>query len=906
MKQRMRRNVLFFLAAGLVIAMAVSNIQTAELAPHLHKTILDNGLTVLVKEVPGSKAATVQIWVKAGSVYEDADEGGITHLIEHMIFKGTPTLGPGELAGAIENVGGRINAYTSYEYTVYHATQSARYWSRAMEVLIDAVLHSTFDADELEREKKVVLEEIRMRKDRPGTRLFEELMDRAYTTHPYRLPIAGTMESVAAFSRDDMLKYIKKHYQPDNVTVVVVGDVQFDQVAGKVTALMGHLPKKGYAPPSLPREPEQKKARFFKLPEDISQTHMAIALPIASFSSPDTPVLDVMAHILGDGETSRLYQHLRNEKQLVYRIHGSAFTPRDAGLMEIFATLEAAHVEEALKGALEEIFKMKYQPVSVEELERAKRNLESDFIFNLEQAEGQARVLGTFEFLSGDPREDAYLEKLRAVSQEDITRVASHYFTNDKVTAGIIMPARADVGLNADSFAALIASADQKARQGAPASLISKAYLSNLHRFVLPNGIRLLVREDPEVATVAVRAVFPGGQRGETKNTSGAFTFISELLPKGTAKLPARELALEVANMAGKLHGFSGKNTFGIKGDFLSRFFEQGMELMADVIKTPAFNAGEAEKIRPELLAQLKHQEDTLPSLAFREFNRLLFQGHPYGLNTAGSETAFKRFTVDELKTIYRRHAKPDQLVLTVSGDVEADKVRALAMSLFGDWTADNTTSGAMTVEEHLPPDLPAAPEIFNIDREKEQVHIIIGFLGATLTGSDRYGLEVLDSVLSGQSGRLFTELRDKHSLAYSLSSFSQLGLDTGSFGIYIGTSPDKKDAAIKAVWQQLFRIRERPISEEELQKAKNVLIGHYELGLQTHGSQAMEIALNETYGLGQDFGNRYIQELGRVDAAKVLEAAQRYIQPDHYVMVTIGAGSTTGKNAAGAPQTGE
>ena len=869
--------------------MTPTYVEALEIAPHLHKNKLDNGLTVLVKETPGTKVATVQIWVKAGSIYEEKHEAGITHLIEHMIFKGTPTRAPGEVAGGIEAMGGQINAYTSYEYTVYHATLSSRHWAEAMEVLTDAVLHSNFDGGELEREKKVVLEEIRMRKDRANIALFQELMAQAYTTHPYRLPISGTAESVSGISRDDILRYMKGHYHPDNFTVVVVGDVRVQQVMDTVNSLMGGLPRSDAQPPTIPREPAQKATRLFALSEDVNQTQLALAFPGSAFKGEDTAILDVMTSILASGETSRLYTRLRNDTGLVYRIDGSAFTPRDPGLLEFTATLEADKVAPALEETLTEIFRLKHAKVSDEELDRAKRNLESDFIFNLERAEGQARALGSFEFLTGDPREDRYLERVRAVSKEDIQRVAAFYLRGEHLTVGTIAPLGTVLELNQAQLAQIIAKAEAAAKLGRPASQVSDAFLTGVHRFELKNGIRLLVRENHEVPTVSIRAVLPGGLRSETETTNGAFAFISELLPKGTQRLSAEELARVVANMAGSLGGFNGKNTFGVKGDFLSRFTTEGLTLVRDVLLTPSFAPAEGEKIRPELLSQLKNQEDSLPGLAFKEFNKRLFMGHPYGLNTQGNGTVISTITVAELKSLYEKHARPESLVLAVAGDVDAEKVRETVEQLFGGWRKEPLAQG-QTAESILPPDVPSRPDVVNIPRDKQQVHIIIGFVGTTLSSEDRYGLEVLDTALSGQSGRLFTELRDKQSLAYSLSSFSLLGLDTGSFGIYIGTSPDKKDEAIKGVWQQLYRVMEEPISEEELAKAKNVLISNYELGLQTRGNQAMEMALNETYSLGQDFGNRYVHAIEQVDAQAVLAMARKYIRPNNYVQVTVGA----------------
>jgi zinc protease len=863
----------------------------AELAPHLFKSSFDNGMTVVVREMPGTRVATVQIWVKAGSVFEEPQEAGITHFIEHMIFKGTEARGPGELAGAIEGAGGRINAYTSYEYTVYHATLSADHWDMALDVLADAVLHSTFDPVELEREKKVVLEELWMRNDRPNIKLFHELMAKAYTTHPYRLPVIGNEETIQGYSRDMIINYIKKHYQPENFTVVVVGDVSGEEVIDMVKSIMGGLAAEGRAEVLLPAEPEQNEARVFTLKAEVMQPQMAVAIPITPFDHPDTPILDVIAQIVGHGETSRLYRSLRDEKQLVYGIHATAFTPHDPGMFEITAVVDGDKMMPALEASLAELFSLKYLSVTDKELKRAKHSLESDFVFNMERVEGQARVLGSFQMMADDPREDEYLQQIRSVSQEDIKRVAQAYFLQNKVTAGFLVPNESTFDPDKTMLSEIIEKADDQAKQGNSEALLSDAYLSRTHRFELDNGITLLVREDSTVPTVGIRAVFPGGLRAETSSTNGAFAYISDLLTKGTKRMTARELAEAVADMAGSITGFNGKNTFGVKADFLARFFKEGMVLVRDVLREPAFDPDEAEKIRPELLAQLKQQEDSLTAIAFREFNQLLFDGHPYGLNSIGTEEAIRSFTAASLKDIYEKNARPEQLVLAVAGDVGAEEVRSLVVELFGDWQKEKLYTGQVIEEEILPPAIPESVKKLEVSRDKEQVHLVIGFMGTTLKSSDRFRLELLDTILSGQSGRLFTELRDRQSLAYSLSSFSLFGLDTGSFGIYIGTSPDKKEQAIRGVWQELDSVRNEMVREDELDRAKRILISQYELAMQTHSAQALEMGLNETYEMGQDFGNRYIKAINEVSREDILTAARQYILPEQYVMVAVGAG---------------
>ncbi len=654
---------------------------------------------------------------------------------------------------------------------------------------------------------------------------------------------------------------------------------------------MGSIARGETEPSSLPVEPVQEKARFFTLKADIMQPQMAIAIPISKFDSPDSPVLDVLAQIAGHGETSRLYRSLRDEKQLVYGINASAFTPADPGMFEITAVLDGNNMLPAFEATLAELFKLKYFSVTDEEIKRAKRGLESDFVFNLERVEGQARVLGSFEMMTGDPREDEYLEQIRAVSHEDIKKVAQKYFSEKTINVGFLMPTDSTFEPDLEEIEAAIVRAREAAIHSDSEAMLPNSYLSRVHRFRLENGMTLLVREDDTVATVGIRAIFPGGLRDETPLTNGAFSYISDLLSRGTRSMTAKEFAEAVADMAGELTGFSGKNTFGIKADFLARFFPDGLALVRDVIRGPAFDSQEAEKIRPELLAQLKQQEDSLAALAFQEFNTRLFGGHPYGLNNIGSEDAIKSFTAAALREIYFQHAKPEKMVLAISGDVKAEETKDLVVRLFGDWQSTKSLAEKEIEEDILPPAILTKEKIQEIRRDKEQVHLVIGFLGTTLKDSDRFGLEVLDTILSGQSGRLFTELRDKQSLAYSLSSFSFFGLDTGAFGIYIGTNPEKREQAIKGVWHELNTIREDLVGEEELSRAKNLLISQYELALQTHSAQALMLGLNETYELGQDFGNRYIQAIEEIDAAKVLAVARKYILPDAYVMVAVGAG---------------
>ncbi|MEW6327421.1 MAG: pitrilysin family protein [Thermodesulfobacteriota bacterium] len=849
---------------------------------------LDNGLTVIIKETRAAPVAAIQVWVKAGSVYETDNEAGITHFIEHMIFKGTARRGPGEIAKAIESVGGDINAYTSLDYTVYHVVIGSKFFDVGLDILSDAVLHSSFDPLEIEREKMVVLEEIRMRQDQPSVKLFEAVMAKAYTVSPYRRPVIGFPETVQPLTRDSILSYMQKRYMPSNLTVVVVGDVETADCISRIKQAFPGM--KGAATESVSlEEPPQNEVRTVLLKDEINESHLNMCFPIAGFNDPDSVTLDVLAAILGEGESSRLYQELRDKKTLVHDVAAYAFTPLGPGLFEVACSLDAEKSKEAVETALREVYRLRYEAVNQDELDKAKLNIESGFIYAQERVQGQARKLGYFETMAGDYREQVnYLKKVAAVTPEDIRRVAEKYFRPERLTLGLLVPKEATGYMSIEDVAPMSQAVDEEMRR--LYSPRKQESLSN-RKFILSNGITLLVKEEHNVPTVSMHAAFLGGLRHETADNNGLFNALAQLWTKGTKQRSVQELAAEVEGMAGSINGFSGKNTFGLSATFLSRFFSRGLAILAEVMLEPAFSPEELEKLRPVLLAQLKQQEDSLPAITFLNFNKLLFTGYPYSMNSLGTPENIKKFSEKDIKKAYQRYAAPDNLVLSVVGDVDAVEVKTAVERLFSGWKK----RGFRDIKLPFPKPV-SSPKTTSILKDKKQVHIAIGFPGVTLYHPDRAALDVLNTVLSGQGGRLFTKLRDKESLAYSLSSFTSEGVETGAFGVYIATSPEKKDAAIQGLWRELNGVRNEKIDMTELDRAKRYIIGSTEIGLQTNSSQAMDMALNERYSLGFDFTAVYLEKIEKVSEDDVLRVARTYIQPERYTMVTVGPNGTEQK----------
>lgn len=857
----------------------------ASQAPGPMVETLPNGLTVIVDEDHSAPVAAIQYWVGAGSRTETQNQAGITHLIEHMIFKGTTKRKPGELAWEIESLGGSINAYTGPDYTVYHLTIASRFAQEGLEALTDAVQNAIFDPQELDQEKKVVLEEIRMGEDRPQVRLQKALFAEVYKVHPYGRPVIGYPETVSSLSREDLLAYVGKLYVPKNMTLIMAGDLDSSAALQWAKRLWEHWDRPGGAPPQVTQEPLQENIRTVVLRQDVSEAHMRLVFPIPGAAHPDVPALDVLAMILGDGESSRLEQTLRTQRGLVYSVGAESYTPLDPGLFVVHARLDPSNLDSALRLSLEEIQKLKTGGVSSKELEKARLQVEAGLIHARETMSGRARILGQFLMLQGDiSKEKEYLEAVRRVSSEDLKRVAAKYLLGERLTVGLLLPRESPQQIIQERIVQTIEQALEQKVQAAPILTQSQG---SVHKEVLSNGLTILIKESHQVPTVAIRAVFLGGSRFETPQTAGISKVVAHMLTRGTTSRSAQDLAQEVEAMAGSLEGFSGRNSLGLQADFLSRFFPQAMELLSDVLMNPTFPEQELEKERPRLIASVRREKDQPTRQVMRIFAETLFKVHPYGLRPEGTEESIKGIKTSDLKAFAARFLVPSNGVISVVGDVSLDEARKWIKRYLGSWSSEPFVQPSVPQEPLL-----QEPRETRQEAPLQQVHVVLGFPGTTLQSSDRFALEVLDTILSGQGGRLFRELRDRRGLAYSVTSFSQLGLDPGYFGTYIATSPQNLETALAGLRKELQEVARQEVSPEELDRAKRNIVGNYEIGLQTHAAQATALALDERYGLGYDFGARYLEAIQKVSSGQVLEAARKYLNLDRSVTVVLGQGS--------------
>jgi zinc protease len=844
------------------------------------RTTLNNGLKVVLVEDHSAPVVALNVWVRTGSADELPGEFGMAHVFEHMLFKGTERRAVGEIARTVEAAGGNINAFTSFDMTVYHITMASRDAAVGVDVLADAVQHSTFDPDELARELEVVIEEIRRGEDSPGRVLSQNLFATAFRTHPYGRPVIGTEESVRSFTREGILEFHRRWYVTNNMTFVVVGDFDTDAMLEQIRQVFAEAqPSPDLAHPRA-SEPPQAEARVRVIRRPFQQPMLGVVYPITRFEDDDTAYLDLLSMVLGSGDSSRLYRNVKDRQRLVHTVSAHSYTPLDPGLLMIDASLEGDQIEPALAAIRDEIDRLTAFGPSEIELERARVNLLSHEVREKETMQGQARKYGYYETLAdGIELEEQYLERVRRATPEDLQRVAEKYLVPEHVTVGLLLPEELRPELDE---AALLAELERKdsGRDAAQGTDLGEG----IFRYVLPNGLRVVVKPNKTVPLVSLRLAFLGGQLAENEDTQGINAFLAAMLERGTEQRSAAQFAAEVEGIAANIDGFSGRNSFGLTAEFLKESLDTGLELFADALLHPAFDPDEIQKVRADTLAALERREDSLAHKAFDLMAQGLHPGHPYRFVTMGTEESVQKIDAAALRSFFETYAQPSNGVLGLVGDVDPDAVVAAIALHLSDWS----DTAKVALPDRTLPEAPTEPRQLSLEKNKQQVHIVLGFPGVALTDPDLPALDVLTQLLAGQGGRLFLELRDRRSLAYSVTAFSIEGLDPGSFGLYIASAPEKLEESIAGLRGELEKILNDPIEEAEIERARAYLIGSHAVSLQRFATQASLMSLDELYGMEATHHLGYGGRIEAVTQEDVKRVARRIIDLDAPLLAIV------------------
>lgn len=857
-----------FLAFALIVTVAAVAAWGGDL--DVKHRLLDNGLNVYVLENHNAPVFTMRVYVRAGSIYEQEFLGrGISHNCEHLVAGGTThKRTEADAERIIRAIGGAANAYTTSGHTCYYISTSAEYADSVIDLLSDWTLNCAFTEEEYERERGVIQREITMGRDEPRRRISKLYNGTMFVTHPEHFPTIGYRELFDLTTKEDLLTYYKRMYVPANMHVVAVGDFDAKEMLDKIDAAFSVYP---YAPAPmivLPSDPKQMGRRYVEDEMDVGLTYITIGFKTVMVTHEDAFPLQVMASILGEGRSSRLYKRVKEDLGLVHTIEASSYNPEyDAPDFTVHATLDYENLPAANDAILELIYEMQTVQVTKAELDKAKTQFVSNYAFGFQDVMDQAATIGSDIVRTGSPSYSGayFLDKIKAVTREDIMRVANKYFYDDALTIAVLKP----------SGSVLPEGEKQK---------IVKA-TSEVTKTVLDNGITLLVKEDHTTPLVFMRGFFAGGSYLEDSEHSGSFNFMANMMRRGTRKYSSEEIAEKVDEIGGNMQSGGSEDYFFCHMDVVSEHFARGLAIYSDVIMNSAFDEAEFEREREAVLARIVARDDDWQDDGETRMRRLLYGDHPYGLSPLGEEESVGSMSRGYLQGLYEEYCTPDNLVLLVYGDINKDEARAAVEKAFSGFKR-----GPVTVEP--PPEWEGLDEnVLLVEQtDREQAVIFLGIPSMALDNPDWYAVRVLDGVMSGigyPGGWLHGTLRGQR-LVYIVHAWNNALRGKGYFCVMAATTPEHADSALGIIYEKIEKAKNELVTDEELEMGKRSCIVMEDLYYaQTTASQAAMSGQYEVRGLGYDYRDSIRERIREVTKEDLKRVANKYLTHAAVIVIT-------------------
>lgn len=835
------------------------------LAEPVHRWTLPNGLVGLTKEDRAAGLVSAQVWIRSGSIHEGAWLGtGLSHYLEHLVFKGTAKRGPLAISAEVQAAGGSINAYTTFDRTVYYIDGPAESAPLFLDVLADMVFAPKLDPAEVARERDVILREIDMGRDDPQSRVMEGLFALAFRAHPYRYPVIGVRALFESLTHADLAAYHAARYAPNNAAVVLAGAFAEDEAQSLVEKYFGALTPRRMPTPAIAAEPPQLAARRQTERGDVNVVRGVAAYRVPHLAHPDAPALDLLALALGGGQASLLWQKLREEKKLVHHIYAGNWNPGDAGLCWISYLCDdgkRAEVETALAA---ELARVAQKGISEEMLARARRQILVSEVDSRRTVSGQASRLGQAEVVLGDldyPR--VYFQRLAQVRARDLAQVAARYLLPEQSSAIALEP---------------------EIKKSAPNISVAKKSSGwpDFEEIRLPNGARLLLQPGGALPKVHIRAALHGGPCYEDKNTRGVTSLMATLLTRDAGGRSALAVAQTVENAGAVWQEHTGNNSLALAFESLPGDFALGARTLHAGLWKPAFAARTFAVERDSQLADLREEDDEIVDYGLRILRAKYFQKHPFSVGALGTLDSVAALTVDDVRHQHRALVVGPNLVVAVAGQFE----RSQALDLLGPVLA------AAPAAEFLPqtPDYPgpksAATFVEKLDRE--QTVVFDAYPDGGVTSPDFLTGEIVDELLSGMSSRLFVRVREELGLAYFVGASRLTGLRSGLMYLYAGTHHAASATVLAEFDAEVARLRSGKIDDDELARARARLKASLRVGRQSPSHRAQQAALNALYGLPLNDAKIREAAYDAADATAVRAFAQKYLRPESRIRLTV------------------
>ncbi|WP_418474070.1 M16 family metallopeptidase [Desulfovibrio sp.] len=839
---------------------------------------LKNGLTVYIIRDSRFPLVCTRLFVGTGSANETAEQAGISHVLEHMVFKGTEKRPKGQVARDVESLGGYLNAATSFDKTWFITDMPAKHWKTGMDVVKDMAFHPSLDSAELEAEKDVIVSELKGGDDTPTRRLFEDLQVAGLAHTVYGRPIIGFEKTIRAVTADDLRAYIRTWYQPQNMMLLVAGDIDPKAVLAHAEELFGDLKNDTILPEPAPVQLEGAAGgpRVEVTYGPWNKVYLGIALPAPALGDQRSIDLDVLAYALGGDGTSQFYRKYRYEKQLVDSISVGNMSLNRAGLFYMVAQLDADKVEPFWQEFTRDLAALDAGKITPDVIERARFNYEDGMDRASETLDGLTSWKATVQFELGGPQGEANVRHaLAAVDSARLRQAQDLWLRPDQVRVRVLAPEKAKLpDLDAILQRNWPAPAVERQKAAAAAEKVGKREIVDLGQ-----GRTVILQPDRTIPYVSLEILRPGGNALLKPADQGLAQLTAATLTDGCGTRDLDAMERFVAERAASLSASAGVQSFTVSLTGPARFNADYFALLGDLLRKPTFAEKDVRRQADTLKAALVRRQDNPMSFMGSKINGFLFPGgQPYGFDGLGTAENQDRFGPGDVQAFWKQqNAQP--WILSVAGDFDREKVLAFARSLpVPTAPAVDVPQPTWGADKRLPLSLPG----------RQQAHLLLAFHAVPLDHPDAPALMLLESVLSGQSGLLFNKLRDEQGLGYTVTAFYRSLPEAGFMAFYIGTTPRNLDVARQGFSGIIKDIKTDLLPAELLAKGLNRMEGSYYRGRQSLGARADEAASERLLGQPQDFQKRLLEKAAKVTPEQLREVARKYLLVDKMYEVTL------------------
>lgn len=833
---------------------------------------LDNGQTVVVQEVKNNPIVTIDTWIKTGSVDEDDYNNGVAHFLEHLFFKGTKTHEPGEFDKILETKGAITNAATSKDFTHYYITIPSKDFDLAMDLHGDMILHPLIPRKEMEKERKVVLEEISKDLNSPTKIMQDNLNSMLYTTHPYKRKVIGRSDVIETITRDQVLSFYNKNYSPSNMVTVIIGDVDANHAIEKTKEAFNAEYKKQTKTiytKEAPLTKQQKKVEYL----DTESGYMVIGFRGTPIDEKDSYALDVLATILGDGRSSVLNQVLKEKKRIAFSVDAGNSTFRDDGIFYITVNYEPTKCKIVQDTIFNEIEKIQKNGVTDDQLKLAKNIIERSTYYSRESITNIATEIGYTMALTNDIKfYDTYLDNIQNVSKEDVKKVAEKYLGINRSAVSIVLPKSAKE----------IPVASLTQETPSTAELVSEN--AQTQKYKLSDEATMLYTPNNVNDIIAISIYAKGGQLAEKK--AGTANLTASAMMRGTKNYSSLELSQVLEDNGIKIQPTASADAFAINVLTTKDEYDKTLELLNEVVNNATFEDYEIDKVKTEKLNTIKRNKDIPLQRAIEEYRDLIYQNSPYSISSKVLEKNIPNITKEDIINYYNSIFAPKNLVISINGNIDKDKTIQDLNNIFK--PKENAKNFDFAQYNSKIPTVTTPRQTIQKVPTTETAWILLGWqTNGVLNEKDYATLQVIDSLLgSGMSSRLFKDLREQEGLAYQLGSGYSPNVLRGSFLLYIGTNPQTLDKAKSGLFAEITRLKTEYVGDKELQDAKEKLLGNYVIGLETNLDKASNIGWYEASTRGYEFKDKYEKLINSVTDSDIIEIANKYFTDDYILSI--------------------